>query len=268
MAIVNVPQSIAKANENIVTDSVRMETGGSSDVNVTTHAAEGDLAMLEQTEIYSIDFRTSSYKTFKEKMKEMELGLVDVWQDEKSHSWFSLDANLTERSSEVEFFDKIEYDRNNLENCIIKITPDYPHMQYYTEKIAPVLYDNVDVETIIGNYDAPNGSNVVLLNGYSLGFTLEPEDIQTGVHSAYISKYGAINNYMQFFMDQDLNKMLTKLANTHTNGKAVKQKEGVKRLLNTDCVPSFVRGTYPVLFKYQLPGKNTITSTYAIDVKY
>lgn len=269
MAIINVPQRIAVANENITTTETRLAASNdSSDVNITTHAAEGDLAVLEQTEIYSVDFRTSSYKTFGDKMKGMAIGKAQTWQDEESHSWFSIDVALTETSSETEFFDKFEYDRNNLDACIIKVNPNYPHTQYYKEKIAPVLYDNTDVEAIIGNYDAPNGNDVVLLSGFSLGFSLESEDIQTGVHSAYISEYGAINNHMQFFMDQDLYNMRTKLANMQTKSKDYEQKEGVKKLFSTDFIPSFSRGIYPVLFRYTLPGKNIVTSTYIVNVTY
>ena len=129
------------------------------------------------------------------------------------------------------------------------------------------MYENHDVEAIIGNYNEPTGTDVVQLNGYSIGFSLETEDIETGVHSAYISEYGSINNNMQLFMNSDYNIMLTRLANTQIQSDA-KAKAGVKLLFNTDGVPGFIRGSYPVLFKYQLPGKNTVTSTYVVNIEH
>jgi hypothetical protein len=68
-------------------------------------------------------------------------------------------------------------------------------------------------------------------------------------------------------MNSDYNIMLTRLANTQIQSDA-KAKAGVKLLFNTDGVPGFIRGNYPVLFKYLLPGKNTVTSTYVVNIEH
>ena len=267
MAIINVPQRIAVANENITTDSVRMETGGSSDVNVTTHAAEGDLAMLEQTEIYSLDFRTSSYKTFGEKMGMMKISDAIEWQSYNSAKEYSMHANVLDKSAKVEAFDKMEYDKNNLDANLIKIIPDYENMQYYTEKIAPLLYENKDAESLVGDYNAPQALYVVTLNMSEEDLTLLPCDIEVGAHSDFIYSTGTLNNMMQKYMNADYNEMLTHIANTYTQN-GINTKSGVETLLKTDCLPRFIKGKYPIILRYTLPGKGIVTSEYTIDMNY
>ena len=267
MAIINVPQRTAVANENITTDSVRMETGDDSDVNVTTHAAEGDLAVLEQTEIYSADLRTSSYKTFGEKMGKMKISDAIEWQSYNSAKEYSMHANVLDKSDKVEVFDKMEYDKNNLDANLIKIIPDYENMQYYTEKIAPLLYENKDVESLVGNYNAPQALYVVTLNMSEEDLTLLPCDIEVGAHSDFIYSTGTLNNMMQKYMNADYNEMLTHIANTYTQN-GINTKSGVETLLKTDCLPRFIKGKYPIILRYTLPGKGIVTSEYTIDMNY
>ncbi len=265
MAIINVPQRKALANENIATDSVRMETGGDSDVNVTTHAAEGDLAVLEQTEIYSVDFRTSSYKTFGEKMGKMEIGKAHAWQEEGT-ILFSLNANIDETSTQLESFDIVEYDENNLDANLIKIEPYYVDMPYYMDKIAPLLYENYDVETIVGNYIAPINGDVVRLRMNDKNLCVNSIDIQTSQQSRLIMGTGSIDNYMQLFFGSDFKKMTTKLVNSLIyNGQYA---NGIVKLLTTDNIPRFTKGRYPIVFKYTLPGKGIVTSEYTTDIVY
>ena len=264
MAIINVPQRTAVANENIATDSVRMETGGSSDVNVTTHAAEGDLAMLEQTEIYSVDFRTSSYKTFGEKMGKMEVKEYIAWQIK----WpvYSLVANIADKTIVTELFDEVEYNRSDLDKSLVKIVPDYASTPYYTQNISPLIYENSDVENLVGDYNAPTHNEVVILGLDAQGLKLQQHDIETGVHCNKVKAKGAINNYTQYYADKDLVAIRTKLSNILTQEN--QRPEGVKKLFEVDKLPNFTRGQYPLVFKYVLPGKNIITSEYEININY
>ncbi|MCR5695462.1 MAG: hypothetical protein K6G73_00670 [Marinilabiliaceae bacterium] len=267
MAIINVPQRKALANENIATDSVRMDTGNSSDIDITTHAAEGDLAVLEQTEIYSVDFRTSSYKTFGEKMEKMKISDAIEWQSYNSAKEYSMHANVLDKSAKVEAFDKMEYDKSNLDANLIKIIPDYENMQYYTEKIAPLLYENKDVESLVGDYNAPQALYVVTLNMSEEELTLLPRDIEVGAHSDFIYSTGSLNNMMQKYMNADYNEMLTHIANTYTQN-GINTKSGVETLLKTDYLPRFIKGKYPIILRYTLPGKGIVTSEYTIDMNY
>lgn len=265
MAIINVPQRTAVANENITTTETKADSiVGSSDVNVTTHAAEGDLAVLEQTEIYSVDFRTSSYKTFGEKMKMMEVKEYIAWQIK----WpvYSLVANIADKTIVTELFDEVEYNRSDLDKSLVKIVPDYASTPYYTQNISPLIYENSDVENLVGDYNAPTHNEVVILGLDAQGLKLQQHDVETGVHCNKVKAKGAINNYTQYYADKDLVAIRTKLSNILTQES--QRPEGVKKLFEVDKLPNFTRGQYPLVFKYVLPGKNIITSEYEININY
>ncbi len=267
MAIVNVPHRMIASNENITDMETKVESSANSDITETKHEAEDDLVMLEQTEIYSVDFRTSSYRTFGEKMIAMKVSEAIEWQSYNSAKEYSMHANILDKSAKVEVFDKVEYDKDNLDANLIKIVPDYAHMEYYTEKIAPLLYENNDVEALVGKYDAPQGLSVVTLNMSEQGLALLPRDIEVGSHSDFIHSTGTMNNMMQKYMNADYDEILTRIANIYTQN-ITKAKPGVETLLKTDHLPRFIKGSYPVTMRYTMPGKGIVTSEYTVDMNY
>jgi len=200
-------------------------------------------------------------------MGKMRFGGIHLWQLYNSANEYSINANVNDESEKVEMFDAFEYNENNPESSLIKITPDYARTLYYTEKIAPLLYENKDVEDLIGDYKVPNDVNVVILAMKTTDLSLTSTDFKTGVHSGFIYSSCAINNFMQKYMDLDYNEILTKLVNVYIQNDS-EPKIGIKNLLNTNQLPWLIRGAYPVIFKYQLPGKNVVTSEYVINLKY
>lgn len=267
MAIVNVPHRMIASNENITDKETKIESSANSDITETKHEAEDDLVMLEQTEIYSVDFRTSSYRTFGEKMIAMKVSEAIEWQSYNSAKEYSMHANILDKSAKVEVFDKVEYDKDNLDANLIKIVPDYAHMEYYTEKIAPLLYENNDVEALVGKYDAPQGLSVVTLNMSEQGLALLPRDIEVGSHSDFIHSTGTMNNMMHKYMNADYDEILTRIANIYTQN-ITKAKPGVETLFKTDHLPRFIKGSYPVTMRYTMPGKGIVTSEYTVDMNY
>ena len=197
-------------------------------------------------------------------MGKMAVDYFRAWQEKVPV--YSLKAKREELSSNVEAFDIVEYDKNNLNSNLIKIVPDYAQMSYYTDIIAPLIYENTDVESLVGDYNAPTSDKVVILSMDANGLTLNKNDLQIGSHIQKISKYGAVSNYMQLFMNTDFIQMSTKLSNVLVNSN--NRKAGVEKLLQTDEVPWFLRGNYPMIFQYTLPGKNIVTTSHVVNVTY
>lgn len=267
MAILNVPQRTATANENITDSETKIDASPNSDITETKHEAEDNLVVLESTEIYSIDFKTSSYSTFTEKMQAIKVSNAIEWQSSNSAREFAMYANVLDQSPKVEAFDKMEYDITNLDANLIKITPDYAHTTYYTEKISPLLYENKDVEALVGNYDAPNGLEVVTLNMNEQDLLLQPHDIELDSHSDLIYSTGVINNLMQKYMNDDYNEILTRIANLYTQN-GIDTKQGIETLLKTNFLPRFTQGKYPMTMRYTLPGKGIVTTEYTVNINY
>ncbi len=267
MTILNVPQRTASANENITDNETKIDASANSDVTETKHEAQGNLVMLEATEIYSVDFKTSSYNTFPEKMKAFKVSNAVEWQSSNSATEFTMHANLLDQSPKVEAFDMMEYDKDNLNDNLIKITPDYANTRYYTEKISPLLYENKDVEELVGNYDAPDALGVVTLNMSEQELSLLTHDIEVGAHSDFIYSTGTIDNLMQKYMNADYNEILTRIANHYTQN-GIDSKQGIETLLKTNFLPRFTQGKYPMTMRYTLPGKNIVTSEYTVNLNY
>ena len=66
---------------NIDSTTTEVADNAKFDMQKTTHSAEGDMEILDQTNIYSAHFRTSSYSTFAEKMSKMTVGEIVPWQE-------------------------------------------------------------------------------------------------------------------------------------------------------------------------------------------
>lgn len=264
MAIINVPQRIAVANENIITTETRLAASNdSSDVNVTTHEAEGDLAVLEQTEIYSIDFRTSSYKTFEEKMAGMEIG--DIIAYKLYPNVYILKTSYIETNSNVEALDEYEYDIDNREDGLVVIEPIYSKIPWYTKYVAPLIYDNTDIESIIGEIAPPLSKDVV--NIYTSNSEVRVTDnIQTTNGRLSLSRWHTINNNMQKYIDDDLSGYRTKVANGLTKGRV--KTEGVSKFMLLNNIPETTYGEYPVVIKYIIPGRGITTSEIELNLYY
>lgn len=262
LTIVNVPKYVATADKNIVTDSVKMDTGNSSDINITTHAAEGDLAMLEQTEIYSIDFRTSSYKTFGEKIEKMRFGRIIL--DEEYPKVHSLSVNFIDNSSVVENFDLCEYNPYDIAKGILKLSPVYEETPWYTTYVAPLLYKNADMTKVLGDITPPTSDVVVNIGSVNTPETLSETILNTNGR-LLLNNLSAMYNEMQHFIDEDFTHARTVVSNTLVND--ADRSEGVKLFMKQNNLPATTNGAYPIVMRYTLPGKNIVTSEIIVNTK-
>ena len=269
LAIVNVPISVAKKDANINTfdkELTEQKINDDTEVTETIHEAEGDLALLEQTEILSIDFRTSSYNTFREKMEKMEVDNIVPWQEENSATTYNFISNISDKSATTEMFDIYEYTYGNWETNLIRLQPDYQNMPYYTQLVAPLMYENADVERVVKNYDPPSHSKVVAIGLNTDDLQITKGDLEIGHHNDFISKFGAFNNHMQKYMDIDYLKINEVLANTFISSN--NRPAGVKKFMDSNSIPTKIKGNYPIRVKYTLPGKGIVTTDYQINTQW
>ena len=264
MSIVNVPQREVQIDENIFETEREIETAMSdSEVTSTKYTAEGDLEILKQTEIYAIDFRTSSYKTFEEKMAGMEIG--DITAYKLYSNVYILKTSYIETNSNVEALDEYEYDIDNREDDLVVIEPIYSKIPWYTKYVAPLIYDNTDIESIIGEIAPPLSKDVV--NIYTSNSEVRVTDnIQTTNGRLSLSRWHTINNNMQKYIDDDLSGYRTKVANGLTKGRV--KTEGVSKFMLLNNIPETTYGEYPVVIKYIIPGRGITTSEIELNLYY
>lgn len=220
-------------------------------VNIAKDSSQIDASV--PYEIYAIDFRTSSYNTFPEKMGNISYkasgSRIQIAGPVSKLAW-----NFEDMSEVVESFDLCDYN-------LLRVNLDYDNCQWYKEKIAPLIYENEDVLSIVGNYTPPT------TNVYTIGTLdnclLTDEEVKTGVFAEHYN-IGAFNCNASYYIDIDYHEITLKLANT-PEGKLT---EGAKELLATDYLPELIEGSYPMKIEYTLPGKNIVTSKYVCDLKY
>lgn len=265
MAIINVPKRKMAADANIITkdkDMAKSKPNKDTEVTESKHEAEGNLEMLEQTEIYAVDFRTSSYKTFREKMGSFDVGNAVLWQEYVPV--YNLVSNIENNRYNGEMFDNCEYDYYNLNNNLVSFEPDYNNTEYYNKRIADILYENKDVEQVVGDYTAPKNNKVIVFGYRDYSISLTDDDLKLGGNGKTVHNRGAINNHMQKYIDEDYYEISTKLAN-YLAGSS-RRKPGIDKLMKIDSLPDLIPGIYPVRVSFKLPGKRIITSNYIINI--
>lgn len=261
MAIVNVPQRTVLHDENIVESEKSVATEASdSEISSTTYTAEGNLEVLEQTEIYAMDFRTSSYETFKEKMGGFSVGEIAPVQEYPFV--YNLKTNIVDNSAVTENFDYVEYDNDSNTGNII-IQPVYDDMPWYTNHVKSLIYGNNDLCKLIGNIAPPINKEIFYWHS-NIGFAKLSDDIIGTGTRINMGKWNSLNNHMQKYIDNDFCRYRTIVADKLVNG--VNKTDGIRRFFEANNIPPTINGRYPVLFKYILPGKNIKTSEYKINL--
>ena len=227
-------------------------------VNIAKDSSQIDASV--PYEIYAIDFRTSSYNTFPEKMNNISYDTLGVFC-QSAGTIGQLIWNFKDMSEVVESFDLCDYNYYQQTNSLLRVNLDYDNCQWYKEKIAPLIYENEDVLSIVGNYTPPttNVYDIFVVDAC----LLTDEEVETGVFAEH-SNFSAFNCNASIYIDNDYYEIKVKLANT-PEGKLT---EGAKELLATDYLPELIEGSYPMKIEYTLPGKNIVTSKYVCDLKY
>ena len=250
---------------NIDSTTTEVADNAKFDMQKTTHySAEGDLEILEQTEIYSAHFRTSSYSTFAEKMDGMSYGNIIPYQDYPYV--YNIKCNFNDNTPQVENFDIVEYNYDNRDHNLIHIEPDYQNTPWYVNNVAPLMYGNSDLRMVVGNVAPPTHNDVVDIY-MNTSYTVEVDDnmLETDDRLA-MTNWNVINNHMEEYIDNDLCQWHDYVANKLTN--ASNRSTGVNAFMAANNIPVTTKGKYPVVVKYQLPGKTKVTTTKRIDLEY
>jgi hypothetical protein len=262
-AIVNIPQQTGlNIQSNITTTTNNLSNN--QDVTVTKQKAEGTLNMTEEKEIYGLNFRTSMYNTFKEKMAAIPNYEGVVWQ-EYPHV-YDLGSNIYDGTAVTEMFDLAESNSLVRDQSMIKIVPVYKQTAWYNNKVAPLMYENSDVlsKANMNSLTPPVNAEVVCL-GLRTPDNLLSKDMIKSNSRPYVSPFGAINYRASYYIDQDFVKLRTALANRMVN--ASNSSNDVAKFLREDNIPDLINGNYELQLNYVLPGKSIITSTVNRTIK-
>jgi len=239
------------------------------DTNVIYHLAIVNIAKdsshtdaIVPYEIYTIDFRTSYYNTITEKMDNTAIGNIVAWQIRPYV--YNLKCNWkiggkTETFKEP--FDDYDYNKDEPSRSLIHVNLDYDNCEWYKEKMAPLIYENADVLSIVGNYTPPVDVHYIYGAQNKL---LTDEEVETGKLEERNGLMN-LNWYGLEAMDNDLFNIHTILANYGAKNSV---SDNVRRCMQQSNIPSLTTGKYPMKLEYVLPGKKIVTTTLIVDMEY
>jgi hypothetical protein len=264
LAILNVPETVSGLTDNI--SSTTTQLGEADSLFVQKKQAEGALDLLEENQIYALNFRTSSYDTFVEKMGNVKNFDGGKWQ--LYPYVYQLISNIDESSEPPEMFDFFEHNMPQPEQNLIEIIPDYQNTHWYNTQIKGLIYENEALKRTLNlqELNPPSQEKVVILALYSDEVSLTNEVVKSGGRHVVI-RLGALNYNVARYVDSDFVDLKTRLANRIiAQGAADSALAGI---LKANHVPTFGTGEYALMFSYRLPGKGIQTSTVSrkINIK-
>ncbi|MBO7597321.1 MAG: hypothetical protein J6T70_09790 [Bacteroidales bacterium] len=258
LEIVNLPLRTAQITDNVSTGYTI--TNGDSIRNIS---ADGDLAQLETKQICKVDFRTSKYKKFVEKINSIDLD-GNAYVD-GAHLFMK---NIFKGFVTDDFFDVYESQVWGNTNTLVYLNADLNNTDWYNKSTYKIVYDNYSAPQVPRDraFGYPPSDAMTVFNPSLINHDhLTDNEIASGIPQG-LSDDGMINYGIIFECHDDLKVVQDMISIKHDRGQRLSPDES--RILNYSHPESYNRGNYPFTISYRLPGKGTVTSTIHKNYKY
>lgn len=249
LEIVHIPASsgnLLDANVKKQTETRRIEADGSSvNVDVTKQLAESSRSELQEKVIYSMEFRTSRYSTFTQKLNALE------YSDGILYELYPLVHSITVNISGERFDD---YEVINLsDQSMITCSPVLSETNWYTTYIEP--YISLSQEELAEIGAPPFQVNKLTSYIFQADGTrrLTDEEIARGTTSD-VNVISGMKNYISKLSCEYMYMLKNYIVNAYSTGNIPAGR--LTSLHNANFRP-LTYGNYPVNISYTLPGKST-----------
>ena len=258
LEIVNIPKRTAILNENVSTDYI--VKGEDSTRNI---AAEGNFTQLETKQICEINFRTSKFEKFKDKVNSIDIdgkafidgGHIDM-------------KNIFKGFVTDDFFDVFESQVWGKTNTLVHLEADLNNTKWYKESVYKIMYDNYSESQAkrIRGFSYPPADAMTVFNPFAVNHNqLSDTEIQTGIAKG-IYDDGMINYGIIFECHEDIEAVQDEISTHRTRDHRLSLIE--EKILDYSQPESYVPGNYPFIMSYRLPGKKIVTSEINLVYKY
>ena len=260
MELVNLPANkAASIDENVAqeTENVQISDGNNTiDVEVTTQSVEESRTELNEKVIYGIEFRTSKYNTFAQKLSALNYSDGITWE------LYPLVHSLTVNISGERFdnYEVINLDDQTMVSCDALLQ----ETNWYKTYIEPHTGLSPQNLTRIGAQKFKMPSLGAYLFQSSGTRQLTEEEINAGA-TADVNVTSGMKNYIAKYTCEYMAYLKNKIANTYVNG-GIPQGE-LATLFNANFTP-IKYGNYPVNVKYTLPGQESPNSLKKQVIKF
>ncbi len=267
LELLNVPlKTGGEVDRNVTASTAEIQNdAGGTGTEITTKVAEGTIDELQEKQVFGMNFRSSKYGIFSEKIEQQNIrkALVGV-----VIQWFAED--LTAYSSSVENYDEAELEGNQYTNQqpLVSIEADITNNPYFDDRIIPLVYEDYPI----------SGSTITHRNVLILGLVptkamsiyqvrrnkkLLGDDPEGNYFSS--SETWGYNFDMHLPMAYDFFEIQKKVVDKFINQNSYTDR--IARII-AGRFPLINQGDYKIKLNYQLPGKSQIHSSEVITMKY
>lgn len=263
--IVDIPTTESGIDQNVSTTEQTVDLGdegADQDMTISTRSAEGDIKNLKEKSIFTSYFRTSYYKTLKEKLDDMtittgfrrnihsdvhELGVTILGKElfEKHETYWTTDITPL-----------IQFEAVLTDNYYQNTIKDLLYKPYNNQSTLKITWRNPDFD--IGYPPV----KALYIRQMPFNKTLTEAEIEGGFSLGTATEGAFVYNLIWFYAYDffDLQNEASYQWKKHNH------KGWYETLMNTDF-PIVKSGNYPFDIKYVIPGRNKVTSVYRVNIK-
>ena len=258
LQLLNVPTVEDLSIDRNVTTTTTSQNAGSGSLTVQTKQAEGSVNNLTERVIYTLQFRSSLYSTFSEKMDRLPT---------TTSSW-PLDNGIDELRYMVncnELFDAQEVDVNG-NSSILQFEAILDENPWYKENIYPYVYAGYPVAPLL-KLGWRNTDILGVPPVKAIYLRQNPTGLKLDANSVAVRQgYASFVYNLPYYFAWDFVHMQANVVNAMISGGVT-----IPANMKTIVERQFRRitpGNYRFRIKYVLPGINTTTSEKTITVPF
>jgi hypothetical protein len=261
--LLNVPkQATGAVDRNVSEQKNKVEVAGeSTDTEIKTKKAEGNLTDLEEKAIFSANFRASKYPSLSEKLTSLSFSKGWTWP---------LQTGVDELGSNVEgeMFDKFEFVSSAYEsNSLIQFEADLSGSNWYENYVFPLVYEGYPINGNIKVTLRPESFlNVPPVRAIYWRQTPNDMWLSMDMVSASSIQLPTSRASLIYNLPIEMYRDYLDLQATCANLSLTQTSRTNKLLLNP--FPLIKQGDYRVKIKHQLPGINRVTSEKIVTINY
>ncbi len=264
LELVSIPSEESSNIEGNVSETESEESiGDSSTVTITTQQAEGTITNSEEKVMYNLDFRTSKYTSFNSRFSSTNITARALYDAGYMEFYIFLDLPGGEP------FDIYERPRTN-DTSLIRIEMDLKNTPWFNDYVYPMVYEqypwykNYAITWRDTTRYGLTAKRALGVNQPSAFTCLTDDQIAAGYASNNLS-FSDLYLMQPFYWDEDYMQIRDELA-YYYELHDVTETTLATTILGTIKLRPVKPGDYPIILKYVLPGKNTVTSKKTITV--
>ncbi len=264
--LVNTPVSTGSSITSNVetTNTLQLTATGDTMANIATRAAQGVIVNTEEKAFYGADFRTSMYNKFFDKITATELNVRFLYNVKPALDYPGSTIYGTE------MLDGFEIVGSGKQTPLVSCEAVLDGADWYQTNIYPLMYANyplapsAKVSRDITANGIPPTKTVEIWQEY-YNYQLTDADIVAGKSSSAATLTHFVY-YVPSMWADDYTDIRNSLSNLVSQNSVIVT-PAITKILKTFPWPQVSVGNYPIILKYHLPGRNTVTSSKQINLK-